>query len=224
MRVSKDGHEVSLSPRARSRNVVVRCSYAAGWVRSPPVWPASGSSQSCVVGPPALAVGPVGGDLVRRADAAGDQQHRAGRDARHEPDQRRRLAHARDGADGLEPDRAEGALGKRRVADALAVHRPRGAVGDDRAQPAVAGGGLEQHLGAERGAEAGDALRVDVGPPAQPAQGGVDGRLGVVAESVRVARRSRRCRGCRAPARRSRGGRACGRARRRARGCRPTRG
>ena len=51
--VSEDGHEVSLSPRARSRNVVVRCSYAAGWVRSPPVWPASGSSQSCVVGPPA---------------------------------------------------------------------------------------------------------------------------------------------------------------------------
>ena len=69
----------------------------------------------------------------------------------------------------------------------VAVHRPRGAVGDDRAQPGVAGGGLEQHLGAERDAEAGDSLRVDVGPAAQPAQSGVDGGLGVVAESVRVA-------------------------------------
>src|SRR4051812_2262547 len=48
----------------------------------------------------------------------------------------------------------------------------------------VAGGGLEQDLGAERDAEAGDALGIDVGPPAQPAAGGGYGRLGVVSESV----------------------------------------
>ncbi len=47
------GHGVSLSPRARSRKLVVRRSYSAGWVRRPAVWPVSGSSHSSTVGPPA---------------------------------------------------------------------------------------------------------------------------------------------------------------------------
>ena len=51
--LAADQPEVSSSPRAWSRNAVVRCSYSAGWVRRPAVWPASGSSQSWTVDPPA---------------------------------------------------------------------------------------------------------------------------------------------------------------------------
>ena len=76
---------------------------------------------------------------------------------------------------------------ERRVPGAMGVLRPRRPVGHDRAQARLARRGLEQDLGAERGAEACDPLRVDVRPPGQPVDGGVDGRLRVVAEAVGVA-------------------------------------
>ena len=63
------------------------------------------------------------------------------------------------------PSAPGGALGERRIADFPAVLRARGAVGDDGAQPPLAGGGVQQHLAAERRADAGDALGVDVGAP-----------------------------------------------------------
>ena len=60
------------------------------------------------------------------------------------------------------------------------------AVGHDGRQPPVARRGLEQHLAAERQAEAGDPLRVDVGPAREVVQARGDRRLRVVAEAVGV--------------------------------------
>ena len=149
------------------------------------MWPVSGSSQSWTVAPPASRYRREAGISSGKPPPA---TRRTGtrRDPGHHRDQRRRGLHARDGAHRAHREPAERALKRPLRTGVVAVDGPGGAVGDDGGQPAVVGGRVEQHLAAEREAEAGDALGVHVGPMLEVVEARGDGRLGVVAEAVGV--------------------------------------
>ena len=154
-------------------------------MRRPAVWPVSGSSQSWTVLPPAaryrrearisagkppLATSSTGRGAIRGIIAMRDGDVFMPEMARTD----RVVSHP--------TARSTGPW----VHDLVGVHGSGRPVGDDGGQPPIARGRLEQHLAAQRQAEARDPLRVDVGPAREVVETRGDGRLRVVAQAVGV--------------------------------------
>ena len=169
---------------------MTRRSYSCGRASWPPTWSDSGISHS-VAEPPAALVAAVE-LLAVRAVRRRDQQHRPARPAASVLEVRRRglVGEHRDAADFTAGHReAEGPLAEGGI---VVVHvlrgRPRpGALGHHRRERVGLGCRLDHHLAADGEADAADAVRVDVRPPLQVRDGGLDVRVAAPAPGVRLA-------------------------------------